>query len=227
MPPPCMLPVIVLAAFWATENMDEKNPAEFGGCDWPFSGVGESGASVMLESLLGTMLAAADPDCDLRCTFTALGEEEEGDAPSPGAEGSEMTGGSFLSRCAAGIVRSTGVGGVLTMTGPYLSLLVEGRGSVVRREGEWIECFSGEAVILAAAGSSGRGAISLTASLDALGEGDGLLDVPRRRRRERRDGRRSRGSKSVTCKAGVEVEPRTDVVVARLSGGREMLLIRC
>lgn len=137
-----------------------------------------------------------------------------------------MTGGSFLSRCrAAGVVRSTGVGGVLTMTGPYLSLLVEGRGRAVRRDGEWMECFSGKVVVLTAAGSSGRAAISLTASLDALGEGDGLLEVPRRRRRERRDGRRSRGSRSVTCKAGVELEPRTDVVVARLRGGREMLLI--
>lgn len=182
-----MLLLIVLAAFWATENMDEKNPAEFGVWTSPISGVGESGAGVMLDSLLGPILA--DPDLVLRCAFIPWEEEEE-DVPSPAAAGSEITGGSFLSRCRAkGFVLSTGVGGVLTMTGPYLSLLVEGRGCVVSLDGGSIECFSGEAVVLAAAGGSGSCAISLRTSLDALG--DELLEDPRRRRRDRREGRRS------------------------------------
>lgn len=102
---------------------------------------------------------------------------------------------------------------------------MDGRDEVVSLEGESIVCFSGEEVVLAAAGGSGSCAISLRASLDALG--DVLLEDPRRRRRERRDGRRSRssrGSKSVTCTTG---DARTDVVVARASGGRELLLIRC
>lgn len=69
MPPPWILLLILLAAFWATENMEEKNPAEVG--VWPSlpSGVGESGARVMLESLLGPILA--DPDFVLRCVFAA------------------------------------------------------------------------------------------------------------------------------------------------------------
>lgn len=98
-----------------------------------------------------------------------------------------------------------------------------------------IECFSGDEVVLAAAGSSGSGAISLRRSLDALG--DELLDLedPRRRRLDKRDGRRSRslgGSKSVTCTTGEDAArwpacDVRDVVAERDSGGRELLLIRC
>lgn len=119
MPPPWILLLILLAAFWATENMEEKNPAELGVWTSLPSGVGESGARVMLDSLLGPILA--DPDFVLRCALTAWEEEEEEevDGRSPFEAGSIMTGGSFLSWCKAkGLVRSTGVGGVFTMTGP-------------------------------------------------------------------------------------------------------------
>lgn len=79
--------------------------------------MGESGAVVMLDSLLGPMLA--DPDLVLRCALIPWEEEEEEkDVASPADAGSEMTGGSFLSKCrASGFVLSTGVGGVFTMTG--------------------------------------------------------------------------------------------------------------
>lgn len=113
MPPPWILLLILLAAFWATENMEEKNPAELGVWTSLPSGVGESGARVMLDSLLGPMLA--DPDFVLRCALMAWEE----DVLSPFEAGSEMTGGSCLSWCKTnGLVRSTGVGGVFTMTGP-------------------------------------------------------------------------------------------------------------
>lgn len=97
-----------------------------------------------------------------------------------------------------------------------------------------MECFSGDEVVLAAAGGSGSGgAISLRRSLDALG--DELLDLedPRRRRLDKRDGRRSLGgSKSVTCTTGEDAArwpacDVRDVVAERDSGGRELLLIRC
>jgi hypothetical protein len=149
-----MLLLILLAAFWATENMEEKNPAELGVWTSPLSGVGESGARVILDSLLGPILA--DPDFVLRCVLVAWEEEEE-DVLSPFEVGSTMIGGSFLSWCKVnGFVRSTGVGGVFTMTGPNLSSLVEGRaGNVAILGGGIIECFSGEVVVLAAAGGSG------------------------------------------------------------------------
>jgi hypothetical protein len=43
----------VLAVFWTAENMDEKNVAAGFGDAGPFSGVGVSGADMMLDSLLG------------------------------------------------------------------------------------------------------------------------------------------------------------------------------
>lgn len=85
---------------------------------------------------------------------------------------------------------------------------------------------------MAAAGGSGSWAISLRRSLDALG--DELLEDPRRRRLDKRDGRRSLvgGSKSVTCTTGDDAArcpacDVRDVVAERDSGGRELLLIRC
>lgn len=56
-----MVVVNVLAAFWAAVIIEEKKPELGDGAD-PFSGVGESGASVILDSLLGPML----PEPDLR-----------------------------------------------------------------------------------------------------------------------------------------------------------------
>jgi len=64
--------------------------------------------------------------------------------------------------------------------------------------------------------------------------GDELLEDPRRRRLDKRDGRRSLvgGSKSVTCTTGDDAArcpacDVRDVVAERDSGGRELLLIRC
>lgn len=90
-----MLLLILLAAFWATENMEEKNPAELGVWTSPLSGVGESGARVILDNLLGPILA--DPDFVLRCVLVPWEEEADEEALSPFEVGSTITGGNFLS----------------------------------------------------------------------------------------------------------------------------------
>jgi hypothetical protein len=72
-----MLLLNVFAVFWTADIMEEKKPlVGFPGEAWPFSGVGVRGASVMLDSLLGMMLA--DPALPLRW-FNKLPELDASD----------------------------------------------------------------------------------------------------------------------------------------------------
>lgn len=93
----------VLAAFCAADNTLEKNP-EPGVGGTAFSGVGVRGADTIWESLLGPMLVA-EPDLALLCDIML----PDGDTTTLGLVVVEL----FLE----GDV-STGVGGVLTISGP-------------------------------------------------------------------------------------------------------------
>ena len=114
----------LLVAVWAADIMEEKKPAAEGVVG-PFSGMGDRGAAVMLDSLLGPALA--DPALDLR-VIMLLGGDDALDLVVAAATGESAEGaGGWEVEC----LGSVGVGGVLTMTGVPFSAVGGVRGGRV------------------------------------------------------------------------------------------------
>lgn len=144
-----MLVLMLLAALWAADIMDEKNPVLFDAPSLPSRG-GVRGAEVAFESLLGA--SAAEAEELLLCDFNA---QEEGEPSKLGIALGILQAEAFLS-CEARSDGSVGVGGVFTIAGAFLSGFDGGvRGVRVRElsSDKTRDRLSGDATLAAVGGS--------------------------------------------------------------------------